>query len=104
MKQGMKASTLAAAMGLVLTAPLWAQTPTTSQEAKQEMQQQKQDPLTMQESAPVDWNMIKGHEKGYVAMDEAAPNSWLAANFKPCDQNSDGKVTQAEYDQCRKKH
>jgi len=104
MKLATKAGPIALAIGLALAAPLWAQTPTTTQDAKKDMSMQKQDPLTMQESAPVEWAMLKGHEKGYVTMEEAAPNSWLATNFKPCDQNSDGKVTQSEYDQCRNKH
>lgn len=36
-------------------------------------------------------------------MDETAPNSWLAANFRPCDKDSDGKVTEAEYTACQKR-
>ncbi len=104
MKVRTKAGTFAIALGLALVAPLCAQTPTTSQDAKKDMNAQKQDPLMMQESAPAEWTKIKGHEKGYVTMEEASPNSWLATNFKPCDTNSDGKVTQSEYDQCSKKH
>ncbi len=57
----------------------------------------------MQESAPADWTMIRGHENGFLTMDETAPNSRLAANFRPCDKNSDGKVTEAEYTACQKR-
>jgi hypothetical protein len=62
----------------------------------------KQDPLTMQGSAPEDWDMAKGHDKGYLTMQDAQPNSWLAQNFKSCDADKDGKVTQAEYSKCQK--
>jgi hypothetical protein len=62
----------------------------------------KQDPLTMQGSAPEDWDMAKGHDKGYLTMQDAQPNSWLAQNFKSCDENKDGKVSQAEYTKCQK--
>ena len=62
----------------------------------------KQDPLSMQGSAPEDWEMAKGHEKGYLTMQDAQPNSWLAQNFKSCDADKDGKVTQAEYMKCQK--
>jgi hypothetical protein len=62
----------------------------------------KQDPLTMQGSAPEEWTQAKGHEKGYLTMKDAQPNSWLAQNFKSCDKNSDGKVTQDEYTKCEK--
>lgn len=101
----MKIRTLTLALGFaVLSAPAFAQqTPPTTQDAKKDMNAQKQDPLMMQESAPADWAMVKGHEKGFVTMTEAAPNSWLAANFKPCDKNSDGKVTEAEYSACQMK-
>ncbi|MGZ5165245.1 MAG: hypothetical protein ACXWCQ_32465 [Burkholderiales bacterium] len=99
----MKIHTLSAALGIpVLAAPAFAQTPPTAQDAKKDMNAQKKDPLMMQESAPADWTMIKGHDKGFLTMDEAAPNSWLAANLKPCDKNSDGKVTEAEYTACQK--
>lgn len=63
----------------------------------------KQDPLTMQGSAPEDWTMAKGHEKGYLTKEDAQPNSWLAQNFKTCDKDGDGKITQAEYDKCQKR-
>jgi hypothetical protein len=62
----------------------------------------KQDPLTMQGSAPEDWDMTKGHDKGYLTKEDAQPNSWLAQNFKSCDADHDGKVTQAEYTKCQK--
>lgn len=99
----MKIHKLIVALGFVaLAAPAFAQTPSTAQDAKKDMNAQKKDPLMMQESAPMDWTMIKGHDKGFITMDEAAPNSWLAANFKPCDKNSDGKITEAEYTACQK--
>lgn len=100
----MKIHKLIVALGfVVLAAPAFSQTPPTTQAAKKDVNAQKKDPLMMQESAPVDWTMIKGHDKGFVTMDEAAPNSWLAANFKPCDKNSDGKVTEAEYTACQQR-
>lgn len=103
MKPSMNMRMVAVAIGLALAGTLSAQTPASSQDAKKDMNAQKQDPMMMQESAPVAWTKVRGHEKGYVTLEEAMPNSWLATNFKPCDQNSDGKVTQAEYDQCRNK-
>ena len=80
-----------------------AQTPPTASEAKKDVHSQKQDPLSIQNSAPEDWNMIKGHDKGYVTKQDALPNSWLATNFVNCDADRDGKVTQAEYQKCQKK-
>jgi hypothetical protein len=62
----------------------------------------RQDPLTMQGSAPEEWTQAKGNEKGYLTMQDAQPNSWLAQNFKSCDKNGDGKVTQDEYTKCEK--
>ncbi|MEP6483984.1 MAG: hypothetical protein ABJB01_06000 [Rudaea sp.] len=62
----------------------------------------KQDPLTMQGSAPEDWTMAKGHDKGFLTKEDAQPNSWLAQNFKACDKDGDGKVTQNEYTACQK--
>lgn len=85
-----------------LAMPAFAQTPETSSDAKKDMNAQKQDPLMMQESAPMTWNMLKGHEKGYVAMNDLPSNSWLATNFKSCDKNSDGQVTESEYAACQK--
>ncbi len=63
---------------------------------------QKQDPLTMQGSAPDDWTMLKGHDKGFVTIEDAQPNSWLGQNFKSCDKDNDGKLTQEEYTKCTK--
>lgn len=62
----------------------------------------KQDPFNMQGSAPDDWTTAKGHEKGFLTMEDAQPNSWIAQNFKSCDQDHDGKVTQDEYAKCQK--
>ena len=56
----------------------------------------------MQGSAPEDWSMLKGHENGSITMKDAQPNSWLAQNFKSCDKDNDGKVTEAEYTRCEK--
>jgi hypothetical protein len=81
----------------------WAQdTPPTSDQAKKEMQSNKKDPLAIQGSGPEDWTMLKGHEKGYVAKSDALPNSWLEHNFKKCDVDQDGKITEAEYTKCQK--
>jgi hypothetical protein len=81
-----------------------AQTPTADQAQKQEeMSQKKTDALAVQGSAPEEWSMIKGHEKGSIAKNDALPNSWLAANFALCDENHDEKVTEAEYTKCQKK-
>jgi len=63
-----------------------------------------QDPTAMQSSAPGDWNLLKGHDKGYVAKTEVLPNSWLAQNFAACDADKDGKVSQSEYEKCQKRH
>lgn len=86
----------------VLAIPAFAQTPQGSSNAMQDAQSQKKDPMMMQESAPPSWTMLKGHEKGYVAIGDLPTNSWLATNFKACDKDSDGKVTQSEYAACQK--
>jgi hypothetical protein len=79
-----------------------AQTPPTSADAKKEMSSQKKDPLAIQGSAGEEWDQVKGHEKGYVSMTDALPNSWLAMNFTKCDTNQDSKVSEAEYTKCLK--
>jgi len=81
------------------TAPL----PPTADQARRDVANQKQDPLAMQTSSAQDWNALSGHDKGYVTRSDALPNSWLAANFDNCDKDQDGKVNQAEYDNCNKK-
>jgi len=63
-----------------------------------------QDPSAMQGSAAEDWSMVKGHDKGYVEKTDALPNSWLAQNFLSCDTDKNGKVSQAEYQKCQKRH
>jgi hypothetical protein len=102
----MKLSALFAALTLAAASVALAQTaqtPPTTNQAKKEMQAQKQDPLAIQSSDAEDWNQIKGHDKGYVSKSDALPNSWLAQNFMACDEDHDGKVTQAEYAKCAKK-
>lgn len=90
------------ALGLVLAAPaLFAQEPQTAQEAKKDMAAQKQDPLSVQGSGGEEWSKIKGADKGHVTMADVQPNSWLAMNFKNCDKDSDGKVTEVEYTKCQ---
>ena len=82
------------------------QTPPTSDQATQDNQQMEQqqqtEPLGMQGSAPEDWSMLKGNDKGYIEKSDALPNSWLQSNFESCDTDRDGKVTQAEYTKCMK--
>jgi hypothetical protein len=78
-----------------------AQTPPTSDQAKKDMSAQKKDPLAIQGSGGENWDSIKGHEKGYVAKEDAMPNSWLAVNFANCDKDQDGKVTEMEYTKCQ---
>jgi hypothetical protein len=63
-----------------------------------------QDPTAMQGSGPEDWNMVKGHDKGYITKTDALPNSWLAQNFSSCDADKDGKISEAEYQKCQKRH
>ena len=63
-----------------------------------------QDPAAMQGSGPEDWSMLKGHDKGYISKTDALPNSWLAQNFASCDTDKDGKISQAEYQKCQKRH
>ena len=102
----MKLTPLFAAMTLATASVAMAQTaqtPPTTNQANKDMQAQKQDPLAMQGSDAEDWNMLKGHEQGFVAKADALPNSWLAQNFMTCDADHDGKVTQAEYAKCTKK-
>ena len=99
----MKLSLFGAALLIAGSATVMAQTPPTANEAKKDVHAQKQDPLAIQNSAPEDWSMVKGHDKGFVTKQEALPNSWLATNFVNCDADHDGKVTQAEYQKCQKK-
>ena len=82
-----------------------AQTATADKEQKQqEMSQKKTDALAVQGSAPEDWSMVKGHEKGSIAKADVLPNSWLAANFEMCDADHDMKITESEYTTCQKQH
>lgn len=97
----MKISSICLIAALAGTGAALAQTPETSAEAKKDVNAQKQDPLAIQTSSPEDWNTLKGHDKGFVAKSDALPNSWLAQNFKSCDKNQDGKVTQEEYQDCK---
>ena len=89
----------AAAAAVSLVSSAFAQNPKSSNNPNDPA---KQDPLTMQGSAPEDWTMVKGHENGYLTMKDAQPNSWLAQNFKSCDKDNDGKVTESEYNACAK--
>jgi hypothetical protein len=79
------------------------QTPPTAEAARKDMNANKQDPLAMQGSDAKDWATVEGHDKGFIAKDEALPNSWLALNFVNCDKNQDGKVDKQEYEDCAKK-
>jgi hypothetical protein len=63
-----------------------------------------QEPMSMQGSAAEDWTMVKGHDKGYITKKDALPNSWLAQNFASCDTDKDGKISEAEYQKCQKRH
>lgn len=94
-----KIAFFAAAAAMSLASSAFAQNPKSSNNPNDPA---KQDPLTMQGSAPEDWTMIKGHDKGYVTLQDAQPNSWLAQNFKSCDKDSDGKITESEYTKCEK--
>lgn len=38
---------------------------------------------------------------GYITRAEAKKIPWLERNFAACDTNADGRITRAEYDQCR---
>ena len=89
---------IAAALGCASMAG--AQTPPTSDQAKDEMKAQMKDPLQMQGSSGGEWNTLKGHEKGFLEKADADPNSWLAHNFENCDKDMNGKVTEDEYTKC----
>ncbi|HKE49777.1 MAG TPA: hypothetical protein VKB52_17055 [Rhodanobacteraceae bacterium] len=91
---------LASALGFAGAASA-QETPPTSDQAKQEMNEQKTDPLMMQGSSGGEWSTIKGHDKGYLTKDDAQPNSWLAHNFANCDKDRDGKITEKEYMKCQ---
>jgi len=97
---------IAVAMGFAGATAIAQETPPTSDQAtqeNQEMQQQQQtEPLGMQGSAPEDWSMLKGHDKGYLEKNDALPNSWLESNFESCDKDRDGKITESEYTKCMK--
>jgi hypothetical protein len=97
---------IAVAMGFAGATAIAQETPPTSDQAtqeNQEMQQQQQtEPLGMQGSAPEDWSMLKGHDKGYIEKNDALPNSWLESNFESCDKDRDGKITESEYTKCMK--
>lgn len=99
----MKLTFIGAALLVAGSATLMAQTPPTANEAKKDVHAGKQDPMAIQSSAPEDWGMVQGHDKGYLTKQDALPNSWLATNFVNCDADRDGKVTQAEYQKCKKK-
>jgi len=91
------------ALGMfLLVAVAYAQTPPTEEEAQKNMAAQAKDPLATQGSGGEDWSMVKGHEKGYLTAKDAPANSWLALNFKSCDKDRDGKITEAEYTKCQK--
>jgi hypothetical protein len=94
-----KIAFFAAAAAMSLASSAFAQNPKSSNNPNDPA---KQDPLTMQGSAPETWSMLKGHEKGYLSKEDAQPNSWLAQNFKSCDKDNDGKVTESEYTRCEK--
>ena len=97
---------IAVAMGFAGAAAIAQDTPPTSDQAtqeNQEMQQQQQtEPLGMQSSAPEDWSMLKGHDKGYIEKSDALSNSWLESNFESCDKDRNGKLTEPEYTKCLK--
>ena len=99
----MKLTAICAIVTLAAAGTAFAQTPPTADQAKQDVNSQKQDPLAMQTSSPEEWDTLSGHDKGYIAKADAMPNSWLAQNFKSCDKNQDGKVSQQEYQECAKK-
>ena len=99
----MKLTPIIALLLAASSAAALAQTPPTADQAKKDVHAQKQDPLAIQSSAPEDWDMVQGHDKGYLTKQDALPNSWLATNFVNCDADRDGKVTQAEYQKCKKK-
>ena len=99
----MKLSALCAIATLAAAGAAFAQTPPTADEAKQDVNAQKQDPLAMQTSSPQEWNTLSGHDKGFIAKGDALPNSWLAQNFVNCDKDQNGKVSESEYQDCTKK-
>lgn len=41
--------------------------------------------------------------KGYITHVEAAQIPWLESHFSPCDTHSDGRITRAEYNECRER-
>lgn len=107
----MKLSPVYALLIVAMACPAFAQTsppatsppPTGSTENDTPTEAAQKDPHNMQSSGPEDWSMVQGHDKGYLTKQDAMPNSWLAQNFSSCDKDSDGKVTQAEYDSCVKR-
>ena len=99
----MKLSAICAIVTLAAAGAASAQTPPTADQAKQDVKAQKQDPLAMQTSSPEEWNTLKGHDQGFIAKNDALPNSWLAQNFTNCDKDQNGKVTQQEYEECTAK-
>jgi len=89
-------------LGVLLAAPVaFAQTPETAKDARQDMAGQKKDPLAVQGSGGVEWAMMKGHDKGFLTMQDAPANSWLALNFQSCDTDQNKKVTEDEYTKCQ---
>lgn len=84
---------------LLAAAPLaWAHGST--DDAKQK-EKARQDPYAVQGSGPHKFADLKGHEKGYLTLEDVEPNSWLAGNFARCDENKDGRLVEAEYDACQ---
>lgn len=98
----MKVCAIAAVMSASLAyaqAPAEPRSNTTAQDKTAE--KAKQDPYAVQGSGPPTFNMLKGHEKGHVTLEEAEANSWLAGNFAKCDADSDRKLTETEFNACR---
>lgn len=61
----------------------------------------KQDPYAVQGSGPHKFDQLKGHEKGYLTLEDVEANSWLAGNFARCDENKDGRLVEKEYEACQ---
>jgi len=90
------------ALGLLMfSAAAFAQATDAAKDASKDVAANKVDPMSVQGSGGMDWKTVSGNDKGYLMMKDAPANSWLAMNFKKCDADSNGKITELEYGKCQ---
>jgi hypothetical protein len=48
-----------------------------------------------------DFLSLDTNNHGYLTVDDVSHNQWLSANFRRCDTNHDGHLSQQEYANCK---